>query len=115
MGEVVTISVASIDSAKDRLAAALRGEAQGNHISFLTTELIWKTLAPKRMAIVRALTGAGPIAIRELARRIDRDVKAVHGDVQTLIKAGIIDRTDDGKILFPYDAIHVDFMLTKAA
>jgi hypothetical protein len=35
--------------------------------------------------------------------------------VQALITAGIIDRTDDGKILFPYDAVHVDFMLWKAA
>jgi hypothetical protein len=35
--------------------------------------------------------------------------------VQALITVGIIDRTDDGKILFPYDAVHVDFMLWKAA
>ena len=48
-------------------------------------------------------------------RQERRDVKAVHGDVQRLLKAGVIDKTDDGKIVFPYDAIHVDFTITKAA
>ena len=42
------------------------------------------------------------------------DVKAVHGDVQALLTAGILDRADRG-VIFPYDAIHVDFTLTKAA
>jgi predicted transcriptional regulator len=76
---------------------------------------MWRTLAPKRMEIVHALTGAGPLSIREVARRIGRDVKGVHGDVQMLLKGGVIDRTESGKISFPFDAIHVDFMLTKAA
>ena len=60
------------------------------------------------------MTGQGAMSIREAARRVGRDVKAVHGDVQALLGAGVIDRTDDG-IVFPYDAVHVDFMLTKAA
>jgi len=41
-------------------------------------------------------------------------MKAVHGDVQALIKAGVIHREGRG-IVFPYDAVHVDFMLIKAA
>ena len=36
-------------------------------------------------------------------------------NVQTLLNAGILDRTADGRIVFPYDAVHVDFTLTKAA
>ena len=43
-----------------------------------------------------------------------RDVKAVHGDVQALLKAGIVQKTDKGLILFPFDAIHVDFILKAA-
>ena len=61
-----------------------------------------------------ALTGAGPMSIREAARRVERDVKAVHGDVTALLNAGILNKTDDGMIVFPYDAIHVDFMLKAA-
>ena len=35
-------------------------------------------------------------------------------DVTALLNAGILSKTDDGMIVFPYDAIHVDFMLKAA-
>ncbi|MEZ5477937.1 MAG: hypothetical protein R3E95_10770 [Thiolinea sp.] len=61
------------------------------------------------------MTGAGAIAIRELARRLDRDVRAVHADVHALLDCGVLDKTSEGKIEFPYDAVHVDFTISKAA
>ena len=114
MTNTVTIGVSSLDEVKARLAAAFRGEPQGNHISFISADLLWQTLNKKRWELLQAMTGAGVISIREVARRVGRDIKAVHGDVTTLIKAGVIDRTDGG-VVFPYDAIHVDFVLEKAA
>jgi predicted transcriptional regulator len=60
------------------------------------------------------MTGTGPLSIREVARRVGRDVKSVHGDVQALLKAGVLDHAEDGRILFPYDEIHVDFVLSAA-
>ena len=60
------------------------------------------------------MTGQGAMSIREAARRVGRDVKAVHGDVHALVDAGVLDRTSEG-FVFPYDAVHVDFTLTKAA
>lgn len=53
------------------------------------------------------------MSIREAARRVGRDVKAVHGDVTALLNAGVLRRTEDG-IEFPYDAVHVDFVLKAA-
>ena len=110
----VTLSVATREAVTARALAALKGEAQGAHISFASAELLWQTLTRKRWGLLKAMTGQGTMSIREAARRVDRDVKAVHGDVQALIKAGVIDKTDAG-IVFPYDAVHVDFMLTEAA
>ena len=52
-------------------------------------------LTTKRWEIVRAMTGAGPLAIREAARRVGRDVKAVHRDVHALLNAGDLRKTDD--------------------
>ena len=60
------------------------------------------------------LAGSQPLALREIARRVNRDVKAVHNDVQMLLKAGVLDKTESGKIVFEYDEIHVDFMLQAA-
>ncbi len=110
----VTLGLPSTEATQQRMAAAFRGEAQGAHLSFASAELLWKVLTAKRWEILRTMTGEGEMAIREIARRVGRDVKAVHGDVQALLTAGILDRADRG-VIFPYDAIHVDFTLTKAA
>ena len=83
-------------------------------ISFPTPELLWKVLTAKRWELLKALCGAGPVTVREAARRVNRDVKAVHTDLTALRKAGVIDRTDSGQIEFPYQAIKVEFMLQAA-
>ena len=110
----VTLSIASREDVARRALAAFEGQAQGAHISFASAELLWKTLTRKRWELLRAMTGQGAMSIREAARRVGRDVKAVHGDIHALIDAGVLDRTDGG-VEFPYDAVHVDFTLTKAA
>jgi len=71
-------------------------------------------LTAKRWELIKVLCGAGPVSIREIARRVGRDVKAVHGDVATLLNAGILDRTDNKRILFPYEAVKVEFLLQAA-
>jgi len=81
-------------------------------ISFATAELLWQVLNSKRWELLKTMCGAGPLSIRETARRVGRDVKAVHGDVTALLKAGILERIEDGRILFPYDAVKVEFLLT---
>ena len=111
----VTIEVASLDKTRERLLAAFDGQPQGNFITFPTPETLWKTLTPKRWEVIRTMSGAGAMALRELARRLERDVRAVHADTHTLLACGILNKTADGKIEFPYDAVHVDFVITKAA
>jgi predicted transcriptional regulator len=110
----VTLSVASREDVTRRALAAFEGQAQGAHISFASVELLWQTLTTKRWEILKAMTGQGPLTIREVARRVERDVKAVHGDIHTLLDAGVIERTDEGLVVFPYDAVHVDFIVKAA-
>jgi predicted transcriptional regulator len=111
----VTLGVSSIEDAQKQLAAAFRDGYVGEFISFATVELLWKVLTAKRWDILQAMTGQGEMTIREIARRIDRDVKAVHGDVQALLLAGVLNRAESGRVVFPYDAVRVDFTLRKAA
>lgn len=110
----VTIGIAGPERTKARLLDAFEGREQGAHISFASVELLWKVITPKRWEILRVLTGSGPLAIREVARRVGRDVKSVHGDVSALLKAGVLDRSEDGRVVFPYDELHVDFVLRVA-
>jgi predicted transcriptional regulator len=60
-------------------------------------------------------TGAGPISMRETARRVKRDGKAVRADVQALRKAGVSQKTVAGQIVFfPYEAVRLDVTLHAA-
>ncbi len=91
------------------------GKGQSSaRIAFATPELLWKVLSAKRWELLKALCGVGPVSIREAARRVERDVKAVHGDVTALLSAGLLDRTSAGAIVFPYDAVKVEFLLRAA-
>lgn len=110
----VTLCVESRVEPSKRVLRAFMGKAQGARISFESPELVWKILTEKRWELLRALSGAGPVSIREAARRLERDVKAVHGDIKALLMAGVLEQTEVGKIVFPYDAVHVDFMLKAA-
>ncbi len=83
-------------------------------ISFATPELLWRVLTEKRWELLKVLCGAGPVSIREAARRAGRDVKAVHGDVTALLNAGVLNRTEDGRIAFPFEAVKVEFLLQAA-
>ena len=84
------------------------------HIAFATPELLWQVLSAKRWQLLKALCGAGPVSIREAARRAGRDVKAVHGDVVALLKAGVLQPAEGGGIVFPFDAVKVEFLLRAA-
>jgi predicted transcriptional regulator len=85
-----------------------------DRISFASPELLWKVLTAKRWELLKALCGAGPVSIREAARRVGRDVKGVHGDVVALLEAGLLVRNKEGTIEFPYEAVKVEFLLQAA-
>ena len=113
--KTVTLDVRTLaDTLSDAVTAMETLTPTEPRISFETPELLWKVLTAKRWTILKALAGAGPVSLREVARRVGRDVKAVHGDVHALLLAGLIDKTEDGKVVFPYDAVHVDFMIQAA-
>jgi predicted transcriptional regulator len=80
-------------------------------LDFESVEGAWQLLNPKRWTILRAMAGQGPLAIREVARRVGRDVRAVHSDMRALFLSGVIDKTQEGKMILPYDVIRLDFTL----
>ncbi|MHC1728911.1 MAG: transcriptional regulator [Syntrophobacteraceae bacterium] len=110
----VTLVVSSRESTSRRFLQTFEGEVQGTFISFDSPSLLFKVLTGKRWELLKLMTGAGPMTLREAARRSGRDVKAVHGDVHALLNVGILQKTDKGLIDFPFDAVHVDFTLKAA-
>jgi predicted transcriptional regulator len=116
MMKTVTLDVRTPDeAAKDFVNAWKTGKAQRTaRISFSTPELLWKVLTAKRWEILKAMCGAGPLTVREIARRVDRDVKSVHTDLTALLNAGVLDRAETGQVVFPYESVKVEFLLQAA-
>ena len=115
--KTVTLDVCPPQQAlADFSSAWARGgpRSRGARISFASPELLWKVLSIKRWELLKALCGAGPVSIREAARRVGRDVKAVHTDITALVTAGLMNRAEGGGVEFPFEAVKVEFMLQAA-
>jgi predicted transcriptional regulator len=114
--KTVTLDVRPPEQAMGDFAQAWKSGkgSKADRISFATPELLWKVLSAKRWELLKALCGAGPVTVREAARLVDRDVKAVHTDLAALLSAGVLNRTEAGRIEFPYQAVKVEFLLQAA-
>ena len=110
----VSIDVSDLETTRERMKAAFRGEAQGCFITFPPHEDLWTTLTANRWAILKAMTGAGPLGVRELARRLGSHVKGVRNDAQALVACGVIEKTEDANLLFPYDEVCLELRLKAA-
>jgi predicted transcriptional regulator len=89
---------------------------QGEILNFESPAAFFGKLTERRWAIVRELQTAGAtVGVRELARKLGRDVKRVHEDAAALVALGLIERTEEGALRCPYEDIHVDMHLAAAA
>jgi predicted transcriptional regulator len=114
--KTVVLEVRSLREALDDTARVMKtGRADRDaRIAFASPELLWQVLTAKRWELLKTMCGAGPMSIREAARRVGRDVKAVHGDVKALLDAGVLNRNARGAIEFPFESVKVEFMLRAA-
>lgn len=53
-------------------------------------------LAPLRWDILKVMLGAGPLSLRQIARRAAHDVRGVYTNVRSLLGAGLIERDQAG-------------------
>ena len=115
--KIVTLDVRAPGEAMEDFVRVwkTRKPERAARISFASPELLWKVLTAKRWELLKALCGAGPVSIREAARRVGRDVKSVHGDITALLKAGVVDRAQGGGVVFPFEAVKVEFLLRAAS
>lgn len=114
--KTLIIDVCSLEETQRRTIAAIQGDEKyrGNFLSFVSWELLHKVLTPKCVNILEVMTGAGELSIREVAKRVGRDVKGVHTDIHKMIENGIIERGENG-VIFPYDEMRFDFTIGHAA
>ena len=78
-----------------------RVRAEGTSLNTLVTMLL---------AVLRE---GGSMTIADLARRLKRDYKNVHGDVEKLRQWQAVEKDDEGRIFAPYSEIVVDVRLPQ--
>jgi predicted transcriptional regulator len=77
-------------------------------LSFADLPLLLKTLTSARWTLLEKLRAAGPQSILGLAKLLERDYKNVHTDVGQLLALGLIEKSEDGKILVPWKKIRAE-------
>jgi len=75
------------------------------HLNFEDLSMLLAVLTPRRMALLKALRQSGPLSIRALSQRVERDYKNVHSDCKALENVDLITRTDEGQLQAPWDVI----------
>ena len=90
-----------------------QGKYQGETLNFETPGAFFSRLSERRWAMLTELQGAGSVGVRELARRLGRDVKRVHEDATALVELGLIERAESGALSCPYADIHVDMHVAR--
>jgi predicted transcriptional regulator len=87
------------------------GEYQGEQHSFARISQLFAVFTPKRWELIERLQATGPSSLRGLARALGRDVKRVHEDVAVLLDEGIVERTEDEKLIVPFETISIEAKL----
>jgi predicted transcriptional regulator len=112
----ITIDTNWQDKLRTTARAAFAGQGyQGETLNFETPGAFFSRLTSRRWALLDALIGAGEVPVRELARRLGRDVKRVHEDAKELLELGLIERTQRGGLMCPYADIHMDMHMRRVA
>lgn len=79
---------------------------KGDHVHLSGRECPYRFVSPDRLI--------GDFHDQIERWNFDRDVKAVHSDITALLAAGVLNRTDEGQVEFPYEAVKVEFLLQAA-
>lgn len=75
------------------------------HLNFEDFAKLASLLTPKRLELMKSLRQHGPLSVRALAKQIERDYKNVHADASALEDADLIQRTEKGLLVTPWDVI----------
>ena len=112
VGEPLEESLARVAGTMEALE---RGEQSVPYfgVGFADMGQLFAVFTPRRWNLLAALREGGPMSIAELARRVKRDYKNVHGDVEKLVEWQAVEKDEKGRVFAPYSEIVVDVRLPQ--
>lgn len=105
----------SLARASQVMEALERGEEPTPYfgVGFADIGQLFAVFTPRRWDLLAVLREDGPMSIAELARRVKRDYKNVHNDVEKLAEWQAIEKDEKGRVVAPYSEIVVDVRLPQ--
>ncbi|XGI82769.1 transcriptional regulator [Halorutilales archaeon Cl-col2-1] len=121
--KVLHVKVAGVSATRhqDPVAEAMKAIDEGEEpeesygLTLETEERVNEIFDDRNLELIRTIARENVESIRDLARRVDRDVRQVHDSVTELEKLGLIELEEEGRRKKPtvwYDSISVDIPVT---
>jgi len=116
----VKVNIENLDDFNQRFIAAFEKAAAGEKVeeqtilSFPDFETFLKVMTPARVRVLRLIRQNYPTgtSIREVSKKMARNYKSVHTDIQALLEVGLLAKYDD-RVIAPYDAIDTHYSLVS--
>ena len=101
-------------SAARQVAGARKGRTPDFRLSFESARSLFAELTPARLDLLDTLRRVGPCSIYALAKAAERNYSNVHTDVSRLEELGLIERSEEGAVSVPYEAVEIVLPLAKS-
>jgi predicted transcriptional regulator len=102
-------------AATQQLAAARQGITPDFRLSFESARSLFAELTPARLDLLDTLRRVGPCSVYALAKAAARNYSNVHTDATRLEELGLIERSEDGSISVPFEAVEIVVPLAQVA
>lgn len=96
-----------------QIGGSRRGPTTDYCLSFESARALFAELTPARLDLLATLRRAGPCSVYTLAKAAERNYSNVHYDVARLEDLGLVERTDDGMVSVPFEAVEICFPLAQ--
>lgn len=104
-----------IRAAAQQVTAARQGRTPDFRLNFESARSLFAELTPARLDLLDTLRRVGPCSVYALAKAAERNYSNVHTDVGRLEELGLIERSDDGDVLVPYESVEILLPLARVA
>ncbi len=110
---IITVTIRTTKSVVKEVLASCRQMQKGlpvesqTELAFNDAATMLSILTAKRLELLTFLRSFGPSTIKELSRQLGRNYSNIHGDVQLLLRLGLLDKTDDELIYVPFDELNI--------
>lgn len=98
-----------------QVAASRRGRAPDYRLSFESARALFSDLTPARLDLLDTLRRVGECSVYALAKAAERNYSNVHADVSRLEELGLVERSGEGTVSVPFDAVEIRFPLARVA